>query len=294
MRRQTRVVMAPEVVSDRGFALLQRPAMEKVAESGDQLINSVLCKILLLHDDVLQVLRLEQLLRRDHPSLANWSSTKAPKSSTVRFLEAVKRSNARRDVIARSMKFATAGPAGSSSAEAGWESPPYNNESKLFTIPVSPGEGEFLTRFALGTPAQSFTLILGTGSNLMWTQCLPCEPCLSQIGPEFNPAVSSTYKPVDCGVGLCQTVKELLIYPLVSGSPYGLDLCSDVGSANNNNNPILPDIVFHFTDADFFLTIENLYTSLVDTTSPIYTALPLFLQPSSDSTFWAMFRSKTT
>jgi len=91
-----------------------------------------------------------------------------------------------------------------------------------------------------------------------------------------------------------QTVKELLIYPLVSGSPYGLDLCFDVGSANNNNNPILPDIVYHFTDADFFLTIENLNTSLVDTTSPMYTALPLFLQPSSDSAFWAMFRSKIT
>jgi hypothetical protein len=64
-------------------------------------------------------------------------------------------------------------------------------------------------------------------------------------------------------------VKELLIYPLVSGSPYGLDLCFDVGGANNNNNPILPDLVFHFTDADFFLTIENVYTSLVDTTSPV-------------------------
>jgi hypothetical protein len=166
-------------------------------------MNSVLCKILLLHDDMLQVLRLE-LLRRDHPRLANWSSTNPPKSSTVRFLDAVKTSNAHRDAIARSMQFATAGPAASSSVEAGWESPPYNNESKLFSIPVSLGEAEFLTRFALGTPAQSFTLILDTGSDLVWTQCLPCEPCLSQIGPEFNPAVSSTYKPVDCGVGLCQ------------------------------------------------------------------------------------------
>jgi hypothetical protein len=165
-----------------------------------QLINSVLCKILLLHDDVLQVLRLE-LLPMNHPSLANWSSTN-PKSSTIRFLEAVKRSNARRDAIAGSVQFATAGPAASSSADAGWESPPYNDKSKLFSIPVSPGEGEFLTRFALGIPAQSFTLILDTGSELVWTQCLPCEPCLSQIGPEFNPAVSSTYKPVDCSVGL--------------------------------------------------------------------------------------------
>jgi hypothetical protein len=138
------------------------------------LINSVLCKILLLNDDVLQVLRLE-LLRRGHPSLANWSSTNPPKSSTIRFLEAVKRSNAHRDAIARSMQFATTGPAASSSAEAGWESPPYNNESKLFSIPVSPGEGEFLTRFALGTPAQSFTLILDTGSDLVWTQCLPWD-----------------------------------------------------------------------------------------------------------------------
>jgi hypothetical protein len=34
--------MAPEVVSDRGFALLQRPAMEKVAESGDQ-VRPIIC-----------------------------------------------------------------------------------------------------------------------------------------------------------------------------------------------------------------------------------------------------------
>jgi hypothetical protein len=40
---------------------------------------------------------------------------------------------------------------------------------------------------------------------LVWTQCLPCESCFQQTGPEFNPAKSSTYKPIKCGLhNLCE------------------------------------------------------------------------------------------
>jgi hypothetical protein len=63
-----------------------------------------------------------------------------------------------------------------------------------------------------------------------------------------------------------QAVKANLIYPLVSGIPYGLDLCFDIGSAINN--PILPEMVFHFTNADVVLPIENLFL-LADVTGPI-------------------------
>jgi hypothetical protein len=66
---------------------------------------------------------------------------------------------------------------------------------------------------------------------------------------------------------LCvQAVKANLTYPLVSGIPYGLDLCLDIGSGINNS--ILPEMVFHFTNADVVLPIENLFL-LADVTGPI-------------------------
>ncbi len=118
------------------------------------------------------------------------TSTEPPKSSKgERFLEAVKRSHARRDAIARSMQSA-----------------PKSNSVKLpSSIPVTTqGEGEYLTQIGLGTPKKTLTLILDTGSDLVWTQCLACKSCYPQIDPVFNPAKSSTYKPVKCGFNMCQ------------------------------------------------------------------------------------------
>ncbi len=148
-----------------------------------------LYNILLLHDDALQVMRLELLRRDQHPSLTDsMSTTQPPKSSVERFLEAVKRSHARRDAIARSMQSA-----------------PKSNSVKPSSIPVTTeGEGEYLTQIGLGTPKKTLTLILDTGSDLVWTQCLACQACYQQIDPIFNPAKSSTYKPVRCGLNLCQ------------------------------------------------------------------------------------------
>ncbi len=154
--------------------------------------RSGLYNSLLLHDDALQVIRLE-LLRRDHdPRLTDSTSTQPPKSSSERFLEAVKRSHARRDAIARSMRSA-----------------PKSNSVKPSSIPVTTeGEGEYLTQIGLGTPKKTLTLILDTGSDLVWTQCLACQSCYPQMDPIFNPAKSSTYKPVKCGNNLCQVMNH--------------------------------------------------------------------------------------
>ncbi|KAH8960043.1 hypothetical protein BDL97_06G109500 [Sphagnum fallax] len=141
------------------------------------------------HSSLRRVMRLELLRRDQHPSLTDsMSTTQPPKSSVERFLEAVKRSHARRDAIARSMQSA-----------------PKSNSVKPSSIPVTTeGEGEYLTQIGLGTPKKTLTLILDTGSDLVWTQCLACQACYQQIDPIFNPAKSSTYKPVRCGLNLCQ------------------------------------------------------------------------------------------
>jgi hypothetical protein len=188
-------ISMPEVQFDGGFALLRRAAMEQVVQTGES-----------------QVLRLELLRRDTYPSLANSTSTTAPpKSSAERFLEIVKRSHARRDAIARSMQLAAHGQSSAKGAVDA-ELAPNKRAKPSLSIPVSEdgNEGEFQTQIALGTPKQSFTAIVDTGSDLVWTQCLPCELCFPQTGPEFNPAKSSTYKPIKCGLhNLCEDLPEI-------------------------------------------------------------------------------------
>jgi len=85
------------------------------------------------------------------------------------------------------------------------QSAPKSNSVKPSSIPVTAdSEGEYLTQIGLGTPEKTLTLIVDTGSDLVWTQCLACEVCYPQPDPIFNPAESSTYKPVKCGSNLCE------------------------------------------------------------------------------------------
>ncbi|KAF3320622.1 aspartic proteinase nepenthesin-2 [Carex littledalei] len=77
------------------------------------------------------------------------------------------------------------------------------------TVPVHPGNGdepydrEYLVRFSIGTPPQPLILTLDTGSDLIWTQCLPCIQCFDQGLPFYNPANSSTFAYLSCLSNLC-------------------------------------------------------------------------------------------
>lgn len=150
-----------------------------------------------------QVLRAE-LVHRDHLPASSplGESSSAPKSMGERVVQAVKRSNIRRDSILRSIQAR-----GSRSAAAAAK--PEQQQHQLdaaaeYSVPVSAGNGEYLTQIGLGTPPQTFTAIVDTGSDLLWTQCLPCTSCYPQTGNAFNPSLSSTYQGLNCGNGLCQ------------------------------------------------------------------------------------------
>lgn len=69
--------------------------------------------------------------------------------------------------------------------------------------PVSAGSEEFLMMLAIGTPVLSFSAILDTGSDLIWTQCKPCTKCYKQPTPIYDPSSSSTYSKVPCNSSLC-------------------------------------------------------------------------------------------
>ncbi|XP_057510803.1 aspartic proteinase CDR1-like [Actinidia eriantha] len=86
---------------------------------------------------------------------------------------------------------------------------------KYFTLalqsgssPLIPSEGEYLMQFGIGTPPYSTLAIVDTGSDLTWTQCLPCKKCFTQKSPLFNPTSSSTYKVAPCCSKPCQTLKN--------------------------------------------------------------------------------------
>lgn len=72
--------------------------------------------------------------------------------------------------------------------------------------PVHAGNGEFVMKLSVGTPAESFLAIMDTGSDLIWTQCKPCKQCFDQETPIFDPAKSSSFSKLSCSDKLCEAL----------------------------------------------------------------------------------------
>nr|XP_023917952.1 aspartic proteinase CDR1-like [Quercus suber]POF03477.1 aspartic proteinase cdr1 [Quercus suber] len=71
---------------------------------------------------------------------------------------------------------------------------------------IIPTSGEYLMKYAVGTPPVQVLGIADTGSDLTWLQCKPCTHCYNQTDPIFDPAKSSTYKIVPCTAPQCKTI----------------------------------------------------------------------------------------
>ncbi|XP_073157962.1 aspartic proteinase nepenthesin-1 [Henckelia pumila] len=69
--------------------------------------------------------------------------------------------------------------------------------------PIHAGSGEFLMELSIGTPPVSYSAILDTGSDLIWTQCKPCTQCFDQPSPLFDPKKSSSFSKLSCSSALC-------------------------------------------------------------------------------------------
>nr|XP_043634281.1 aspartic proteinase nepenthesin-1 [Erigeron canadensis] len=74
------------------------------------------------------------------------------------------------------------------------------------TSSVHAGNGEFLMNLAIGTPPETYSAIMDTGSDLIWTQCKPCTKCFDAPTPIFDPKKSSTFSKVSCSDSLCQAL----------------------------------------------------------------------------------------
>ncbi|KAK9228367.1 hypothetical protein WN944_021317 [Citrus x changshan-huyou] len=60
--------------------------------------------------------------------------------------------------------------------------------------------GYYTTRLWIGTPPQTFALIVDTGSTVTYVPCATCEHCGDHQDPKFEPDLSSTYQPVKCNL----------------------------------------------------------------------------------------------
>ncbi|XP_027337516.1 protein ASPARTIC PROTEASE IN GUARD CELL 1-like [Abrus precatorius] len=74
---------------------------------------------------------------------------------------------------------------------------------------ASLGSGEYFIDMFVGTPPKHVCLILDTGSDLTWIQCVPCYDCFEQNGFRYDPKDSSSYRNITCHDPLCQLVSSL-------------------------------------------------------------------------------------
>ncbi|KAL3502618.1 hypothetical protein ACH5RR_037067 [Cinchona calisaya] len=73
---------------------------------------------------------------------------------------------------------------------------------------VSLGSGEYFMDVFVGTPPKHYSLILDTGSDLNWIQCVPCYDCFEQKGPFYDPKESSTFQNISCHDPRCRLVSS--------------------------------------------------------------------------------------
>lgn len=83
-----------------------------------------------------------------------------------------------------------------------------STDSAEVQAPIVVGNGEFLMDLSIGTPPKSYSAILDTGSDLIWTQCKPCSQCFTQSTPIFDPKKSSTFSKLSCSSDLCAALPQ--------------------------------------------------------------------------------------
>ncbi|KAG9451085.1 hypothetical protein H6P81_011050 [Aristolochia fimbriata] len=73
-------------------------------------------------------------------------------------------------------------------------------------VPTHAGNGEYLMSISIGSPPLAYSAILDTGSDLIWTQCKPCQECYKQPTPIFDPSKSSSFSKIPCSNPLCDAL----------------------------------------------------------------------------------------
>jgi hypothetical protein len=76
--------------------------------------------------------------------------------------------------------------------------------SSAVSLPMSSGAysgtGQYFVKLRVGTPAQEFTLVADTGSDLTWVKCAGSSP----PGRVFRPKTSKSWAPIPCSSDTCK------------------------------------------------------------------------------------------
>ncbi|KAE9621361.1 hypothetical protein Lal_00032113 [Lupinus albus] len=85
-----------------------------------------------------------------------------------------------------------------------------SNATHILDIVQSPlhsNRVNHVIEMSFGTPPTKYYGIIDTGSDLIWTQCVPCTFCFPQEYPYFDPQKSSTYTSVYCQEDECNQLR---------------------------------------------------------------------------------------
>nr|BAW35434.1 aspartic protease [Nepenthes alata] len=119
--------------------------------------------------------------------------------------------------------------------------------------PVYSGGGEFLMNIAIGEPPNYYRAIMDTGSDLIWTQCQPCQQCFNQPTQIYNPQSSSTFSTLPCSSRYCENAWSSCDYSNYCDFNYGYGDRSSVRGymatetftfGTSDNSVSVPDVVF--------------------------------------------------
>ncbi|XP_030936324.1 aspartic proteinase CDR1-like [Quercus lobata] len=108
---------------------------------------------------------------------------------------------------------------------------------------------QHIMKFSNGTPPVDIYGSADTGSNLVWTQCLPCDACFKQIHPMFDSKKSSTYREISCQSEECRILLDEATVLLKIFAITRLDMllvCPKVFGRKKKLPLILPQGGFHY------------------------------------------------
>ncbi|KAI0501716.1 hypothetical protein KFK09_016661 [Dendrobium nobile] len=76
------------------------------------------------------------------------------------------------------------------------------------SIGLALGISAYIVNIGLGTPTKSFSLMFDTGSDLTWTQCVPCVHCYTQKNPFYDSTQSSSFIDIPCNSKYCTELDQ--------------------------------------------------------------------------------------
>ena len=105
----------------------------------------------------------------------------------------------------------------------------------------------YVVRARLGTPAQQLLLAVDTSNDAAWIPCAGCTGCPTST--PFNPAASTSYRPVPCGSPLCAQAPNAACPPNSRACGFSLTYADSslVAALSQDSLAVAGDVVKAYT-----------------------------------------------